>query len=327
MPLTTPVAYIAFNRPEHTARSFARIRDQRPTELFVIADGPRTGHPTDAEHCREVREIVADVDWPCTVHRDFADSNMGCKMRVSSGLNWVFAKADRAIVLEDDCIPNDDFFAFCGDLLDRYGDDDRVAAITGDNFQDGISRGGGAYYFSKYNHVWGWATWRRSWCRYDGTIRFWPRWKESLHWAEIHPDPLERRYWEGVFDRVYREQIDSWAYPWTASTWYYDGLIATPNVNLVSNIGVGPDATHTNALVDKPGRATEPIGRLVRPRQVRQDEEADRYAFDHHFGGVALRQRRRPLGFIRWVVKGAARRLKRVVSALSLRPRDRRAGV
>ena len=32
--------------------------------------------------------------------------------------------------------------------------------ITGDNFQDGIVRGNGSYYFSKLTHVWGWATWK-----------------------------------------------------------------------------------------------------------------------------------------------------------------------
>lgn len=317
MPLTTPVAFIVFNRPEHTAKSFARIRAQRPTNLFLVADGPRPGHPTDSERCQRVREIVAEVDWRCTVHRNYAETNMGCKMRVSSGLDWLFSQVDRAIVLEDDCIPNDDFFTFCADLLDRYRDDDRVAVITGDNFQDGIRRGDAAYYFSKYNHCWGWATWSHVWRDYDGDLEFWPTWRDSAHWRELHSDPLERRYWEGIFDRLAVDEIDTWDYPWTASTWHRGGLTATPNVNLVSNIGYGPDATHTRAPTGQLERMTEPLGALVHPSKVELDREADSYTFDHHLGGAALRDRRRPFGFLRWAIKGGTRRLQGLMSTFT----------
>lgn len=308
MSLSTPVAFVVFNRPEHTSKSFARIRAQRPTQLFVIADGPRAGHATDPERCQQVRAIVDVVDWPCTVHRDYAARNMGCKRRVSSGLDWVFSQVDRAIVLEDDCVPHDDFFAYCEALLERYQDDDRVAAVTGDNFQGGIKRGDGAYYFSKYNHVWGWASWSRSWRRYDGDIRFWATWKDSAEWRALHPDRIERRYWERVFDRVALGAIDSWAYPWTASTWYHGGLTATPNVNLVRNIGIGPEATHTRGT-PRPGGGTMPLRPLRHPRKIEQDIAADRYTFDHHFGGAAMRRRRRPLGFLPWAGGRALRRL------------------
>lgn len=326
LPLTTPVAYIVFNRPELTAKSFARIRDQRPTDLFLIADGPRTGHPTDFERCRRVREIVAQVDWHCTVHRNYTEVNLGCKERPSSGLDWVFSQVDRAIILEDDCIPNDDFFTFCDALLDKYQDDERVAVITGDNFQDGVRRGEGVYYFSKYNHGWGWATWRRAWRHYDRDIKFWPTWRMSAQWRVIHPDPLERRYWERVFDCVAAGKLDTWDYPWTASTWYWGGLTATPNVNLVSNIGASPDATHTRTSSDQLERSTEPLGALVHLSKVELDYEADRYTFDHHFGGAALRERRGLFGFLRWATRGGARRLRRLLSAAAAERNARRAG-
>lgn len=154
MSVVAPVAIIVFNRPDHTRQSFSVVREQQRSRLFVIADGPRPGHPTDEERCAEVRDIVADVDWPCAVQREYADSNLGLKQRVSSGLDWVFSEVDRAIVLEDDCVPHADFFMFCDALLDRYAEDERVAAVTGDNFQEGNKRGEASYYFSKYNHVW-----------------------------------------------------------------------------------------------------------------------------------------------------------------------------
>jgi len=293
----TVVAYIVFNRPHHTRKTFAAIRAQQPSKLFIIADGPRPGHSTDVERCAEVRVIVEQVDWPCEIHRHYADSNLGCKRRVSSGLDWVFEQVESAIVLEDDCLPHPDFFTFCDTLLERYADDERVWVITGNNFQNGRRRGEAAYYFSKYNHVWGWATWRRAWQYYRGDLPFWPEWQTAEDWRKKTHDRVERRYWSAIFDRVHAGAIDTWDYSWTASVWYNGGITATPNVNLVTNIGFGPDATHTYATVESEGLPIRPLGALTHPRDVALDRQADRYVFDHAFGGVQQRWHRRILCF------------------------------
>jgi len=308
----TPIAYIVFNRPQHTEKSFAVLREQRPPQLFIIADGPRPAHPTDAARCAAVREIVELVDWPCEVYRNYADSNFGLKRRVSSGLDWVFGQVERAIVLEDDCVAHPDFFRFCDMLLERYADDERVWVITGNNFQNGRKRGEASYYFSKYNHCWGWATWRRAWQHYQGELPFWIDWKRSEDWQHKMPDPVEQRYWSAIFERVRAGQIDSWAYPWTASVWYHGGLTVTPNVNLVSNIGFGADSTHT-ADPDSPlaGLPVRALGEIRHINSVGQDIEADRYVFDHTFGGLNLRWPHSMMRLPRSIVGGVYRRIKR----------------
>lgn len=311
----TAVAYIVFNRPQYTEKTFEVLRQQRPAKLYVIADGPRPGHPTDAERCARVREIVAQVDWPCEVHRNYAESNLGLKRRVSSGLDWVFTQEECAIVLEDDCVAHPDFFRFCDELLVRYADDARIAVVTGNNFQNGQSRGDGTYYFSKYNHCWGWATWRRAWRNYEGDLPFWDHWSQSSDWKQKTPDAVERRYWEQIFALVKAGKIDSWAYPWTASVWYHGGLTATPNVNLVSNIGFGADATHTTSdaspLASLP---THALGALRHPSTVAHDTVADRYAFDHSFDGKALRFPYSVLRRIRHFLGRVYRRAKRLLN-------------
>ena len=284
--LKTPVAYIIFNRPRHTRETFAAIRAQRPETLLIISDGPREGHPTDAERCRETREIVEQIDWPCRVLKNYAQQNMGCKKRVSSGLDWVFEQVERAIILEDDCLPNDDFFGFCDTLLDRYEQDERVWVVTGNNFQRGQKRGDAAYYFSKYNHCWGWATWRRAWQHYRVDMPFWPEWKDTADWRHKTLDSVERTVWSGFLDRVKNGEIDTWDYQWTACAWYYGGLTATPNVNLVTNLGFGPDATHTVTTGDQEGLPAQPLGPLTHPEVIKQDRAADRFVFNHHFGGL-----------------------------------------
>jgi hypothetical protein len=284
------VAFVAFNRPDLTRSTFAAIRAWRPRRLFLIADGPRDGHPSDAERCAEVRGILERVDWPCAVHRDFADRNLGLKRRIVSGLDRVFESVDRAIVLEDDCLAHPDFFRFCEELLDRYADDERVWAVTGDNFQDGRHRGDASYYFSRYNHCWGWATWRRAWKHNDPDIRFWPGWRDSKDWTRAIPDAVERRYWTAIFDRVAAGDLDnSWAYPWTASVWRHGGLCATPNANLVSNIGFSAEATHTRQPGEGANLPARPLSAITHPATVERDARADRHAFNRHFGGWRLR--------------------------------------
>lgn len=314
--IQTPVTYIIFNRPRHTRETFAAIRAQRPAKLFIIADGPRPGHPTDAERCKEVRRIVEQIDWACDVQRNYAEQNLGCKRRVTTGLDWVFSHVEQAIVIEDDVLPHPDFYGYCEALLDRYKNDERVMMITGCNFQDGLRRGHAAYYFSKYNHVWGWASWRRAWQKNDPTLSFWPAWKNSDAWCKHTPDRIERRYWSNILDRMYRNEIDTWDYSWMASVWYHDGLTATPNVNLVSNIGFGPDGTHTVTDVDEAGHPVHPLGPLTHPEFVVQDREADRYAYDNISGGLQRRVHKRLLNFTGQALMRAFRNFFRLCKAL-----------
>lgn len=297
-PLNTAVLFLVFNRPNTTARVFEAIRQAKPPRLYVAADGPRAERPGDAMNVANVREIATAVDWPCEVKTLFSGKNLGCKYGPKTGIDWFFQQEERGIILEDDCLPHPDFFVYCEMLLERYCDDDRVCVITGNNFQNGQRRGSASYYFSRYNHVWGWATWRRAWSQNDSCISFWPEWRDSKDWKNNFPDSVESEYWMSIFDRVYEKGIETaWDYPWTASVWYQNGLTATPNVNLVSNIGFGLDSTHT-ASVDSPLAliATSSMGEIAHPENVVQDIEADRYTFDNVFGGKLYRF---PLSWLR----------------------------
>ena len=134
-----------------------------------------------------------------------------------------------------------------GDLV-KYEKDTRISMIAGNNFQDGKAHGDGSYYFSGYNHIWGWATWKRVWNYYDKNISFWPEWSKSKDWKEKFPDLLERIFWKRNFDSVYRNNIDTWDYQWVYTVLINGGLSILPNKNLVSNIGFGAGATHTTDL-------------------------------------------------------------------------------
>jgi hypothetical protein len=287
-PLQTAVLFLVFNRPDTTRQVFEAIRQAKPPRLYVAADGPRANREGEAERASQVREIATAVDWPCEVKTLFRDENLGCKKAVSSGIDWFFDNEEQGIILEDDCLPHPDFFTFCETLLNRYASDERVWVVTGDNFQDGQQRGDGSYYFSRYNHVWGWASWRRAWTKRDMEIKFWPKWKNSPEWKAWLPDRAERKYWTKTFDQMYRQEIDTWDYPWTASVWFHGGLTATPNVNLVSNIGFGPDATHTTGKSILSCMKTKEMKVIINPSDSRHFHEADRYIFNEYFSGQSV---------------------------------------
>jgi len=282
--IKTGLLFLVFNRPDTTSKVFEKIRQAKPLRLYVAGDGPRDGNKEDEEKVEEVRKIATNIDWPCKVKTLFRDKNLGCKKGVGTAIKWFFEHEEQGIILEDDCLPHLDFFAFCENLLDYYAEDERVSVITGNNFQNNKWRGDASYYFSKYNHCWGWASWRRSWKYYQSDIEFWPEWSKSKNWLNYIPNKIERRYWKKIFSDAYQKKIDSWAYSWTASLWYKGGLTATPNINLVSNIGFRADATHTKIKEHKLSiLPTSNLFKIKHPKIVQRNLEADRFTFDNVF--------------------------------------------
>jgi hypothetical protein len=289
--LNTPVALIIFNRPDTTERVFEQIAKARPRKLLVVGDGPRPAKAGEAEKVAQARAIVEKVDWDCEVITDFATENLGCRRRVSTGIDWVFQMVERAIILEDDCVPSPSFFRYCEDLLERYADEERVFSISGDNFLNRRYPENHSYYFSRYPHPWGWASWRRAWKHYDVTMSAWPGLRDSGWLARQFGTENEVRYWSRIFDAVHAGAIDTWDYQLFFAAWQREALIAVPAVNLISNIGFGLDATHTKF---KETGADMAIGQLDfplrHPAEVSRDIRADRATNDRMFARPPLRR-------------------------------------
>jgi hypothetical protein len=278
---------LAFNRPALTEQLLERLREVKPSLVLVVADGPRAGHPDDSAACARVRELIKSrIDWPATVRTEYAETNMGLRRRVSSGLNWAFQQVEEAVILEDDCLPHPDFFRFCAELLEYYRHDTRVGVIAGVNFQPSAFTREASYYFSKYPHCWGWATWRRAWRLYDAEAALWPVFKAAGALKHLFPNPLEAGYWTWVFDTVHNGDCDSWAFPWTLTCWGQSMLTVLPVVNLVTNNGDGPDSTHRteNPLLHRP--ANPMVFPLRHPGNVLADFQADDYTQRHIYGAI-----------------------------------------
>lgn len=278
--LSTPVLFIIFNRPETTARVFEQIRAVKPARLFISADGPRRQKTGEAGRCMQARAIIKQVDWNCDLQTHFSETNLGCKMGVSSAITWFFEHVEEGIILEDDCFPDISFFSFCEALLDRYRNDQRVMHINGINFQDGRTRGDGTFYFSILSNVWGWATWKRAWDRYDVNVHSFPKLKDGNFIVSLFSESSMQQFWMKKFELAYNKGVDTWDIQWQYAMSTNNGLAIVPNKNLVSNIGFTSDATHTKDGFDSlANRTTERIDSLIPPMFVVPDPFADHYTF------------------------------------------------
>jgi hypothetical protein len=290
-PMKTPVALTIFNRPGCTERVFEAIRQAKPPQLLVIADGPRSDRADDLEKCAAARAVIDRVDWDCKVLKNFSDTNLGCGIRPATGISWVFEHVEAAIILEDDCIPHPDFFRFCDELLERYRDDKRIMHISGNNFWSNKYHHEQSYLFSRYPLSWGWATWRRAWQYYDFDMKLWSQMTQKQQ-QNLLIGLLGDEHAANGWIRIFQDAIGvaAWDYQWILTCWLQSGLAILPHVNLVSNVGFDADATHTfsanTSSVDCPQMSLSTAAMdfpLKHPELTIRDLQVDRFIQDLNY--------------------------------------------
>lgn len=275
--LDTAVVLVVFKRPDVTKLVFDAIASQRPAKLFILCDAARPHRPEEESLVAETKAIVENVDWPCQVYRRYADQNMGCEQSISTGLDWVFTHVDQAIVLEDDCLPNASFFTFCETMLAKYEDDPAVMSISGTQYLDNTDFCQHSYYFSKHFFCWGWATWKDSWAMYDRSMSGHEAFvREAL--PKLAVSENERVHIQSGIRAVLNGRLDSWAIRYAYAVLQNRGLCVQPHVNLVSNLGNGPNSTHCDSDNDGSmfNRPTELIEISSAPKSTERDLEAER---------------------------------------------------
>jgi hypothetical protein len=288
MSYSVPILLIAWRRPHEFSEVLNSLKSLAPSKLYIACDGPRPRNDQESCLVERTRSIPLDIiNWTTDIKYLFQSQNLGCKLAVSTAITWFFNNESEGIILEDDCVPCEEFLLFCEHMLSRYRHDPRIWCISGSNFQGGVKRGDGDYYYSRYNHCWGWASWRRCWNHYDLSIRPWSYVLSHNLMHTLFPTKIERFYWRNVFNRLYTSNIpNTWDYQWFLTCLVNNGLTIIPNHNLITNVGFGESATHTH-LVRKSTINTKPaITSLNRPPSyLIRNNSADWHTFCHHFVG------------------------------------------
>jgi hypothetical protein len=307
---SVPILFIIFNRLETAKRVFEEIKNIRPKTLFISADGPRQDRAGEYEKCEKVRNyVINNIDWGCEVKTLFREKNSGCKLAVSSALDWFFTQVEQGIILEDDCLPDQSFFPYCEELLNVYKDNKKVFMISGNNYLIKHKTEKESYYFSHLTHVWGWASWRRAWDTYDISLKDYPEFIENKKIEKVWNSQNAREYWLRCFNMVYENKLDTWDYQWTYNIWNHDGVSVAPNVNLVSNIGYGSEETHGSAKKSKAlDRPLEVMNfPLIHPKLVIVDQTADDFENKYYFlRGYSFKKGLKKMGIfklVKWIYK------------------------
>lgn len=276
---------MAFNRPDHLKVLLNRLSEIEPSKLYIAIDGARESKPEEALKVQACKDLVANIDWPCEIHTNFQSSNLGCGLGVSTAITWFLSCEERGIILEDDIIPDLSFFPYCTQMLDRYADDDRVLAVSGCNFVPPSHQAHPElpYRFSSVPHIWGWATWRRSWIGYELDISDWrKRLPLKKLWAKVNHSVPGLIFWISTFEILGRHEVDTWDGQLVLSSMERNQLTVTSNVNLIENIGFDEEATHT--VVDR--SELQPVSSIKLPLTdvpVVPDKKADQWTRTHHF--------------------------------------------
>jgi hypothetical protein len=243
--LNTAVLFLVFSRLDTTKQVFESIRKAKPSRLYIAADGARKSKPGEAEKVASVRDyIISGIDWDCEVNTLFRDENLGCKVAVSSAIDWFFQHEEMGIILEDDCMPSQSFFGYCEELLEKYKTDLRVWNISGYK-PSYLTSDEYSYNFSKFTQIWGWATWADRWKHYDVTLSKYTENNSILDSYEFFTEEYANASRKITLDKVLSGDINTWDYQWNFTVRINNGLSIRPSVNMVGNVGFGEDATHT----------------------------------------------------------------------------------
>lgn len=285
MRTNTPVLLITFNRPETTRIVFDAIRRATPKKLYIAADAPRIGNIEDENKCATVKEIVKQVDWDCKVYYRFAELNQGCGPGPFNAISWAFENEDRLIILEDDCVPAKPFFKYCDELLERYKFDTRIWMISGNQYNEEKVTTPHSYFFSRYGHSWGWATWKRCWDSMDLLITKYPLIIDQDLYKSAFRTNKEVNFFQKKIESIYKDDVlksHIWDFQFGFAITSNNGLCIVPKKNLVTNIGYwGEHSQKKNRYHLR--QVDDNYEIISHPDFILIDVNYDSYHFKHHW--------------------------------------------
>jgi hypothetical protein len=239
-----PILLIIFNRHEFAAPMLQALRLAKPPKIYLAADGPRKTINGETELCHKTREsFIKGIDWKCEIITQYQNENLGCQEAVTSALKWFFSHELFGVILEDDCIPNQDFFMYIQKMYEKFNHDNRIGLISGTNILNSYPEASEDYFFSRYPSVWGWATWARVFQNYHSHQERWFFIQKNIkHFFKKFRTIIDM---EIIYYKLFSKKFNTWDYQVSLLLWTQNQLCVIPKYNLIQNIGFNKNSTHT----------------------------------------------------------------------------------
>ena len=289
MEFNTPILLIFFNRPDKTKKILEIIENLDAKNIFISADGPRDKFSEDRICCAKVKNLIEEFSKGKNVKVKINTYNQGLKKNIINSISWFFSNVEKGIIIEDDCIPSLSFFDFCQNLLNKYETNDQIMQINGTNL--GVDYSGiieESYFFSKLNHVWGWATWKRSWVHFDNEFKDYKYLKKNNSFNKYYVNNKITNWMVKYFDKSQSGKDNIWSINWAYSILKNNGLCITPSKNLVQNIGFDGSGTSVKdkTFIKFSKTDINEIGKIKHPKKINYNLKNDLLAYDRKISKI-----------------------------------------
>jgi len=279
MNFNTPILFITYKRFDEALEVFQAIASVRPSRLYFASNKNKTNVASEKHQISRVRSLVDRIDWPCEVFLRYPSHHLNVQQSIYNAITWFFDHEEAGIILEDDCVPHQDFFFYCQELLGRYREESCIWAISGNSFLEDRYPLRDSYYFSKYFHCWGWASWRRVWERFDLEMVMLPYLLSNYSRYSLFDTFAEQAYWLRLWKKVFTYGVPlTWDYQFLFNILVNRGLVVYPAKNLVKNIGFGPNAENTTDGMSPLSHVSSLLP-IQHPRFIVRNSDADKYNF------------------------------------------------
>lgn len=240
------VLLIFFCRDDKFKQVFDVVKKARPSRLYLYQDGARVDHSEDIIGIKKCREIADDknINWNCKVQRFYQEKNYGCDPSEYIAQTWFFRNEEMGIILEDDDVPAQSFFKYCKELLEYYKNDSRINMIGGMNHLDIGSDFKGDYSFVLDIPIWGWASWRRVIDTWDPEYK-WMKDPDKLKIIKTQLPLKEYNHFIKYCQKHCESGVAHYETILSSSMYINKRLSIIPKYNMISNIGIGKETTHS----------------------------------------------------------------------------------
>ena len=272
--MKSPVLLCVYKLQDTVQRIFEVLRKVKAPQLYISANAPNPAKNED-EKCQAVLSIFDNIDWPCEVHMNVRKEHQPLAgLSLYYGISWFFEQEEEGIILEDDVLPNEDFFEYCDILLEKYRDNERIWSITGRNSFYNPVEYNHSYYFSRFTAIWGWASWRRTWEKYSFSVLDINEQELVEKFNEYEFSEDIQRFYLNMLESMKRGEIDTEDFQFQLGMWLDGSYCVTPIVNMNENIGMNrDDAVHAGQ--NFPEHKGHHILPLIFNEEIRDNKEFD----------------------------------------------------
>ena len=246
------LAFFVYRRPIHTRRVLETIQRNKFKKVYIFQDGLK--EEKDQKDWEDVLKLIKEFDIKDKeIH--VSNINKGLANSIVDGIDYVIARHDAVIALEDDIVLGDDYLKFMDACFEKYKMNPQVMSICGASVGDYVTDGIQSSYdvfFSYRMSSKAWGTWKDRWSLFHRNLDYIKNFLSDEEWSE-HVARIAGRdvIWMARNIVNNPEMIDTWATYWCIIQATRNGVTVTPYKALANDIGHDGSGTNSQCTTTK----------------------------------------------------------------------------